>query len=241
MIRTVLARLGYVLWKRDFMRYGVDPFLDIQRLDRTWGTSVNTFFDVGANIGQTAQEALVAFPDARIFSFEPQPDTFRKLCTLSDPRLVVHPLALADHDGQTTFYEYASDGDGTQINSLVNDARFPTRFGYQAKETKVHCCTLDRFCAEQGVCQIDVLKLDTEGSELIVLKGAAGMLGQGKIRFVYTEYNDVLPELGTTGGSLAAIAEELARFGYVLVATYTDRVMEDELFVSSNALFARHR
>jgi FkbM family methyltransferase len=238
MIRPILARMGYVLWKRDFLRYGVLPFLDIERLDRQWGTSVETFFDVGANVGQTAHEALDAFPKARIFSFEPQIDTFQKLAMLANPRLGIYPLAFADHNGEAIFYEYASDGDGTQINSLVPDARFPTQFDYHPKPTKVTCLTIDQFCAEQKIERIDVLKIDTEGSELIVLKGAEKMFGQGKIRFVYTEYNDVLPKPGTTGGSLAAIAEYLCRFGFILIATYTDRVMENEMFVSSTALFA---
>jgi FkbM family methyltransferase len=238
MIRRILARMGYVLWKRDFLRYGVLPFLDIERLDRKWGTSVETFFDVGANVGQTAREALDAFPKARIFSFEPQIDTFQKLAVLVNPRLAVYQLAFADYNGEATFYEYASGGDGTQINSLVPDARFPTQFDYHPKQIMVTCLTIDQFCTEQKIERIDVLKIDTEGSELIVLKGAEKMFGQRKIRFVYTEYNDVLPKPGTTGGSLAAIAEYLCRFGFVLIATYTDRVMENEMFVSSNALFA---
>ena len=67
LMRIGLDQIGYVLWKQEFFRYGISPFVDIARLNRAWSRSVQTFFDVGANIGQTAQEALKAFPEARIF------------------------------------------------------------------------------------------------------------------------------------------------------------------------------
>ena len=40
-VRKLLARFGYVLWKKDFIVYGVLPFLDIQRLSRAWQIKVS--------------------------------------------------------------------------------------------------------------------------------------------------------------------------------------------------------
>jgi FkbM family methyltransferase len=240
LIRAGLDRLGYVLWKREFLQYGISPFLDISRLSRAFDCPVGTFFDVGANIGQTAREALDTFPDTNVFSFEPHPDTFKRLTeAVADPRLSAYQIAFNEQDGDVTLYEYASSGDGTQINSLVPDARFPIQFGYQAKERVAHCATIDGFCESQGIERIDVLKIDTEGSELFVMKGAARMLRERRIIFILTEYNDLLPKPGATGGSLLPIAEYLSSFGYMYVASYTDRVFhQDKIFVSANALFA---
>jgi FkbM family methyltransferase len=240
LIRVGLNRLGYVLWKQEFLQYGISPFLDIARLSLAFGCSIRTFFDVGANVGQTAREALDTFHDTNVFSFEPHPDTFKRLTeAIADPRLSAYQIAFTEQDGDMTLYEYASSGDGTQINSLVPDARFPTQFGYQAKERVARCATIDGFCEKQGIERIDVLKIDTEGSELFVMKGAARMLRERRITFVLTEYNDLLPKQGTTGGSLLPIAEYLSSFGYRYVASYTDRVFhQDKMFVSANALFA---
>ena len=172
-VRAGLHRLGYVLWKREFLQYGISPFLDITRLSRAFECSIGTFFDVGANVGQTAREALDTFPDSNVFSFEPHPATFKRLTeAIRDPRLSAYQIAFTEQDGNMTLYEYASTGDGTQINSLVPDARFPTQFGYQATELVARCETIDGFCKKQGIERIDVLKVDTEGFELPVLKGA---------------------------------------------------------------------
>lgn len=242
-IRSLCERAGYVLWKREFIRYGVEPFLDMQRLCRAWRRPVNTFFDVGANVGQTVGAAREAFPSARIFSFEPHPVTFQRLRAAipASELFSAHQLAFSDKEGTATFYEYATEGDGTHINSLVPNARFPTQRGYMANQITVPCSTIDTFCAENSVKCIDVLKMDTEGSELFVLQGAQAMLRNGSVGLIFTEYNALLPQEGTTGGSLLPIAEFLHSLGYEYLCCYTDRIDEVQLFASANALFAHQK
>jgi len=48
--------------------------------------------------------------------------------------------------------------------------------------------TLDRFCHDQGIGQVDYLKIDVEGAEHRVLKGGAGMLEAGKVACMQFEY-----------------------------------------------------
>ncbi len=239
LIRAGLARAGYVLWKRDYLRYGVLPFNDISRLSRDFGWTIATLFDVGANVGQTSREALANFPEARVFAFEPHAETYSRLTReLSDPRLSAHNIALGDRDAAVPLFEYGTEGDGSLINSLIPNARFPTQFGYTPKERTTTCVTLDRFCVDHKVDSIDVLKLDTEGADLLVLQGGKRMLSEGRIRFIYTEFNDLTPRDGTKGGSLVPIADFIAPFGFRFVATYTDYIVpEKDMFVCSNALF----
>lgn len=243
MIRALCGRAGYVLWKREFIRYGVEPFLDMQRLTRAWRRPVETFFDVGANVGQTAVEAREAFPSARIFSFEPHPLTFQRLRAAipASALFSAHQLAFSDKEGSAKFYEYATEGDGTHINSLVPNARFPMQRGYTANQITVPCSTIDNFCADNSVKCIDVLKMDTEGSELFVLHGAQEMLRSGAVGLIFTEYNALVPQEGTTGGSLLPIAEFLHSLGYGYLCSYTDRIDEAQMFASANALFAYHK
>jgi FkbM family methyltransferase len=198
------------------------------------------FFDVGANIGQTTRQALHRFPSARVYAFEPHPRSFRTLAAITDKRLSAHQLALGERSGKAKLYQYGDSGDGSLINSLVSDARFPTQFGHQPKqELEVACSTIDDFCLEHGIDGIDVLKLDTEGSELAVIKGAERMLGSGHGYYVYTEFNDLQPQRGVSGGALIPIADLLAQFGFRYVATYTDFVLpEGKMHVCANALFA---
>ena len=50
--------------------------------------------------------------------------------------------------------------------------------------------TLDNFCLEKKINNIDVLKIDTEGNEFNVLKGAEKLLEQNKINIIYTEISE---------------------------------------------------
>ena len=98
---------------------------------------------------------------------------------------------------------------------------------------------MDDFCLKHDIGSIDILKLDTEGSELAVLKGAERMLTSGRCSYVYTEFNELQPQPGTTGGALIPISDLLARFGLRYVATYTDSVLPNGgMHVCANALFA---
>jgi hypothetical protein len=96
------------------------------------------------------------------------------------------------------------------------------------------------FCAERGIKKIDVLKIDTEGFDLEVLKGASTMLKLGAISFVYFEFNEIQVAASAAGGALLPIDEFLRRYQYRFIATYNDYVVTDgDLFAVSNALYFR--
>jgi hypothetical protein len=102
----------------------------------------------------------------------------------------------------------------------------------------VECTTLDSFCESHGVQHIDVLKIDTEGCDLLVLQGAEQMLPAGRVRFVYLEFNDMSPRSGSTGGALTPISDLLGQFGFRFIATYPDHMeFGDEMHVGANVLF----
>src|SRR5437660_10395541 len=77
--RWLIERHGYNFYKVEFSAYGISPFVDIQRLSQRLSYPIETFFDVGANIGQTARQALRAFPSASVVCFDPHPATFAEL------------------------------------------------------------------------------------------------------------------------------------------------------------------
>ena len=125
------------------------------------------------------------------------------------------------------------------INSLLPNARFPIRFGMQSSPITVKCTTIDLFCAERKIKKIDVLKIDTEGFDLEVLKGADAMLKRGVISFVYFEFNDIQPGENSAGGALDPIDAFLRRYQYRFIASYNDYIITDgDLFAVSNALYA---
>jgi hypothetical protein len=109
-----------------------------------------------------------------------------------------------------------------------------------AQSIEVNCLALDSFCRRESIRRIDVLKTDTEGADLAVLRGAQGLLASGSISFVYTEFFHFYG--GKYGTSLQQVADFLRRLGFHFIATYTEFVLieVDGFFTCSNALFAAH-
>ena len=137
-----------------------------------------TIFDVGANVGQTATTYRKLFPSADIWSFEPFPSTYEVLChSLSDSRFHPVPVALSDQTGDATL----NIGAASITNSLLR------RDSSTGKTIRIRTDTVDRFCAENGLEGIDILKVDVEGAESRVFNGAWEMFSRGAIRSVFVE------------------------------------------------------
>ena len=242
-IKWALARAGYDVFPRagcyaiSQNAYGHDVFLDIDRLSKAWQYSIDLFFDVGASHGATSRRARDIFRNCRIVAFEPHPKTFLNLTeNMKGVRNVeLVNLALGSEIADKVMFEY----DNSVLNSLLPNAQFAVRFGVEATQIEVRCTTLDRFCSDRGIKQIDVLKIDTEGFELDVLKGASSLLSHQAIRFIYFEFNDIGSLRNATGGALAPIDQLIRPYGYRFIGTYNKYVVPDgELFLVSYALYA---
>jgi FkbM family methyltransferase len=119
--------------------------------------------DVGANIGQSATALLSLFPGADLHCFEPAPSAFMALSrnTARLPAVRVHHLAVGEVEGTV----------------LITDAGTSTMNGISDTEgAKVSSVRVDRFCRDNGIEHVRYLKVDTEGYDLHVLRGAAGIL-----------------------------------------------------------------
>ena len=216
--------------------FGIDYQYDIKRLCKIYGGDIAVFVDVGANIGQTSLTALISYPSAKVLAFEPDQMTFGALREkVRNARFQPYKLALSDTSGDARFFDY---GAFATSNSLVGDAQYAMRAGHPVTVRTVQCETLDGFCRGHSIDRIDVLKIDTEGHEMAVLRGASEMLAAHCIRFVYVEFNTLLSKTGSSGGALMPIGNLLEPLGFRFVATYPElMITTGDLFVASNALF----
>jgi len=236
LLTRALRRQGFALLNLRGT-FGIDFYADVHKLAKSWNYPIHDFFDVGANHGDTALTALEEFPQAQVVSFEPHPQTFKRLqermAGQSRHRCV--NLAFGPVSGRTEMFEYES----SKENSLVPNARPAFRFQPEKQKVPVQVSTLDAYCSENQVEQVDVLKIDTEGFDLCVLEGARGLLSSAAVKFIYFEFNDLRPREGVHGGALLPFDELLWPYGYRFVATYTDYIVVDsEVFNLANALFA---
>jgi len=235
-VRAAAQRVGLDVTRIASRPFGHDVWLDIDRLSAAWESPPGLFFDVGANVGQTAAAIRARFADARILSFEPHPRTYERLRSeVEGLGVETYEFAFGSAAREGVLYEYRF----SELNSTVANAPYVVRFHEQASTVPIRFMTVDEFCADHAVGSIDVLKIDTEGGDLHVLQGARAMLAADRIRFVYTEFNDIYEHAGEAGGALLPISDLLYPYGFRLVATYTEQLWPDEdAFVVSNALFA---
>lgn len=138
-----------------------------------------TFVDVGANVGEfTVFGGRVSGPDGRVLAVEVEPTNARWLREnvrrhgLSH-RVDVAEVAAADHDGETELILSSSASIHTivesELHEQIDDLKPVGRITVPTRR-------LDGLLAEHGFRQPDVVKIDVEGAELMVLRGAPQLL-----------------------------------------------------------------
>lgn len=166
--------------------------------------------DIGANAG--AYSVLFGRwtgSSGRVFAFEPSPSTRSNLerhLALNDLKSVVEivPMAVADQCTEAEFTIAAPDG----MHRLASQ-------GSSGQKVRVPVTTLDEFCAAREL-QPTVIKIDVEGFELAVLRGARKTLervGRGLEAFM-----EIHPSLWTEIGiTQTDVAQELEQQGLMVV------------------------
>ncbi len=234
LINRLIARTGYAIAKiRDC------PHFTESRVFRSMvsdNADPATIFDIGANIGQSAAEFAREFPQSSIYAWEPFQETFAHLCQQVKPFTNVRPLKLAAGNRiglQDVLREREA---ASQVNSLV-EARQASLKNQGAAET-IEMMTVDRFCQQNHIESIDILKTDTEGYDLEVLQGATGLLERGRVRAVVCETgmdNDVCHT------RFFEVAAFLRTYQFAAVGFYDTDYQSDGRFSHTNSLFVSRR
>jgi FkbM family methyltransferase len=218
--------------------FGHDAFIDIARLSAITGQNPGVILDVGANVGETAKRFAKEFRDRTVYAFEPHPETYKALeRNIRGLSVVPIQVALNSTSGEKQLFTYQNSA----LNSLSEQTPFSERFGLSGKAILTRTTTIDTFCTEQQIDRIHILKIDTEGHDLNVLRGASKALSRGAVDFILFEFNDREDgEMGSLVNSLVATDRFLRQYCFRFVASYTDYVeAKGSFFVSANALYIR--
>lgn len=189
LVRHGLNHIGYDMVRLrpkqnphvNFTNIGKDPFVDMKRF--LPGRSRPIFFDVGANKGQSIRNFRNQFPECTVHSFEPSPATYEQLKN-----------SVQTGDG-VSIWNYGLGSVSGKMKLLENSSSDMTSFlplgeagwGKIVNETWVTVKTVDQFCRDNKIQRIDVLKSDTQGFDLEVLKGADKMISEERIGLLYFE------------------------------------------------------
>lgn len=169
----------------------------------------SVFFDIGANVGYfTFMASKIVGPNGKVISCEPVKSTFNALTrnlNLNDSRNVITlPYAISNNSQQASIY-YRPQHDSAS-NSLA-------KFEVDSGSETVNCITWDE-CLERFLpgTKVDMAKIDVEGSEFNVLKGAQNLLTSTEAPDLLIE---IFPErLHANSSSASEVVELLLSYGY---------------------------
>ncbi|HLF51227.1 FkbM family methyltransferase [Flavobacterium sp.] len=230
-IKSVLNQLGYKISKLNKNNLlNENPFLAIK--SRVANNPM--IFDIGANQGQTIEKIKSIFPESNLHSFEPSKRSFKILKEQFGQvkKIVLNNQAVGSEKGSLEFNEYS----WSHISSFLRRAFTQSEI---IDNYLVDIITVDAYCEENNIYNINLLKTDTEGYELNVLKGASKMLDENKIQFIFVEIFFYENYIGQS--SFGDIYNYLSEKGFNMVrfydVEYTNKgyaSRTDALFVNEN-------
>jgi len=168
---VVSGALTLGVYEREEIRFFLDHF-----------KSGMTCVDVGANVGLYTALAIKAGA-ACVLSLEPLPENFDLLKktaaanTPNQPVLLEQVAAGCEAGGLALFTNPDNKGD----NRLYADPLLKGKLTVRVE-------TLDLLCAKHGIPQIDFLKIDVQGAEMLVMEGAMSILAKSPHAIIMTEF-----------------------------------------------------
>jgi FkbM family methyltransferase len=229
-VKLILNKLGYRITKlHNTILHDIEDPFQVARLLLKQPEKHSIFFDVGANTGQTIDILCNVFPMSTIFAFEPG-DAFR---TLKDKyqnqkNILLENLGLGSQEKKVKFHNN-SYSDMSSVLPMTTGG-----WGRITTESEITLTTVDRYCRNKSINHISLLKSDTQGYDLEVLRGAEEMLP--KTNLILLEIN--FAELYQGQATFAEILEFLAKRNFRLVKLFsmhysqTSMTMADALFIN---------
>jgi len=166
------------------------------------------FVDLGASLGQFTYHANDAMQDGRIIAFEPDPIRFEELdrnCTnwqaSKRNTIAALPYAVGDKTGPQSFFTTQSNVSGGMFARDVDPK-------YNFEEISVEGTTLDTLFVDDHP---NLIKIDVEGAELRVLRGATKILSAGKSKLLLELHSFVDPNGQKSANEVKGYLQD---FGY---------------------------
>lgn len=208
---------------RDFFRrhFSSSPppaeFEEVERAERIFYLNYlrkgMVVIDAGANVGElTLLFARLAGADG-VHAFEASTQTFARLeavCAAAGRAVTLNHLALSDRPGPIKLHVYEqalSEFNSTAVRPLRDYGLDYDPAGVEM----VNATTVDEYCRDKNIEKIDLLKIDVEGAELQVMKGARRMIEDKKVACMTFEFGQTTFDMGNEPSE---IEEFLAERGY---------------------------
>ena len=212
---------GTSVWIHPRARFSIttQTFFKRESHVRNWLTEQlkpgHVFFDVGAHHGWVSMWTLpLVGKEGKVFSFEPSPANLSVLewhrTSNKFSQWEIVPKAVSDVESEEEFF-LVDTGD-SPMNSLTTGAPgTPFMNGRDIRKISIPTISLDTFCSENNL-KPNLVKIDVEGAELLVLRGASKLLNQSCPIIILAVHPYWLP----AGQSSQQIFELLTKHGYTV-------------------------
>jgi len=149
-------------------------------------------FDIGANIGGYCQLLNESFPESEIYAFEPNPYTFEILKkNTQSSNIKIFNIGFGDKNKKSKIYTYKDDliSGHASVYEKFKDVISKDTAIKEVVALDINIKTIDSFCLEHGLNYLDFVKIDAEGSEYNIIKGAKNLIERNRIGVIQFEFN----------------------------------------------------
>lgn len=200
------------------------------------GRDAGTIVDVGAHFGESSALFSEIFPEAAISAFEPDPVSYRVLVSRHLSRVRAFNVALGSADGSRVLNLNADSGTNSFFPANSMGLRYLAQKMAVRSSVEVPIRTLDDFREELGLSTIDLLKVDVQGYELEVLRGATRSLKD--VRALQIECNFIPQYKGSS--TFSDVDLFLREQGFALHNLYDlYRESDDGILIFGDGIFLR--
>lgn len=246
-IKSVLVKIdGIMLSLPMILDYMILVKPDWEKEERQFVTELNLeddddriAIDIGANIGIYTLLLSHLYPKCKVISIEASQTIFEKLklnCQLNNllpgSNLVLLNKAVSDKDGtRVEFYEKHSMSTMSKEFLTSISSKIITNKDDELHKEIVKTVTIDNLAETANINEISFLKIDVEGAEVLVLKGAINILTEKKVRNMIIEYHSF--------ENYDYAVKLLDEIGYTIINSqqrYNDKTSTEKKFVNGHII-----
>lgn len=150
--------------------------------------NIKTLIEVGGRYGTESTDLSKDFPQAKIHCFECNPATVKQCeqTCAKYPNITFNNIGVSENGETLPFYKYTEDNDGCSSFYMRLDGHQTMKYAGEIPTT-----TLKEYMTNKNISEVDCLCLDTQGSELDILKGCNDYLK--KVRYIILEQPNEIP------------------------------------------------
>ncbi len=172
-VKFICTRNDKRLAPFDTLNFGLYEAEELQMQKKLISPDFN-ILDIGGNYGWYAIHMAIAFPESRIFSFEPIPRTYNHLVKNLEingiSNVTTLPFGLSEEEGSFEFFYDPTLSVNASLKKLTDKST--------VESVACKVSTLDNWAKEKT--RIDFVKCDVEGAELLVFKGGKDVIDRYK-------------------------------------------------------------